>query len=509
MTIIKLTCMTFALFLLSTVFGDELTSDEVQICAELCENCDGIGSYINDRCECYIDDKNEETVKCIDEIKEKAAEQNLTLVNIQRNLLDRSTRCCPNSGRLRLNDIVRIAKYFMSGGARTGTRIIGDRSKSFSNRIIDTANCQRCLDDDFIVDDDYDNGNNDYESEDSSLDLVLPPEESIDYLTTPTPLVQYIVRPQTSAPIQNAYSYNDYNEPNIASFDQIQSAHNCYSSSLVPPSPVCDCSRNQLSPLLPSSYPLTSISPLTSQVHLAPHHQHHLHRGFIESSLTHLPSSNYPQYSFIRVPQYNSAKFHKNGFHRNPFCYCSTASKIPNFGTRIRQPYRSVIPGWPRPIVQPLHTFPSAIMSPVKQLPSVNNLGWSVAPRNNLHYGLNQLRISPYSGYGISNENYYPVEPILGAANPNIAESNKNHNEGEMLNVGVQQVTTENSKENQLPISSMRSDIAVQPEKPTLSTPMTLNDRSGMVKVTNSMKRTLPASIRYRQMNKRGLKIIT
>lgn len=39
-------------------------------------------------------------------MKEKAAEQNLTLVNIQRNLLDRSTRCCPNSGRLRLSIII-------------------------------------------------------------------------------------------------------------------------------------------------------------------------------------------------------------------------------------------------------------------------------------------------------------------------------------------------------------------------------------------------------------------
>lgn len=154
--------------------------------------------------------------------------------------------------------------------------------------------------------------------------------------------------------------------------------------------------------------------------------------------------------------------------------------------------------------------MPSSIISPVKQLPSANNLGWpSVAPQPNLHYGMNnQLTMSPYSGYGISNGNLYPVEPILGAANPNIAQSNKNHNEGEMLNTGVQQVTTENSKENQLPISSMRSDIAVQSEKPTLPSMTISNDPSGMT-AENGMKRTIPAFIRYRQMNKRGLKIIT
>ncbi|KAK0087393.1 hypothetical protein PV325_001155 [Microctonus aethiopoides] len=473
--------MTFALLLLSTVFGDESTSDEMQICAELCEDCDGIGSYINDRCECHVDDKNDETPTCIDEIKEKAAEQNLTLVNIQRNLLDRSTRCCPNSGRLRLNDILCIAKYFMNGGARTDTHILGDR-RSFPNPIVNTMNCQCCSDDDVSNDDDDDDDNNDYDAEDPSLGLVLPPEES-NYLT-PTPLLPCIIGPQTLHTIQNSYPYNDYNEPNIPSFDQTQ-PHDCYSSSRVPPSPACDCSRNQLAPLLSYPYPLTSV-PLLSPL-------------------------NYPKYPSTRVPPYNCAKSHKNGLHRNPLCYYSAASKIPNFGTRIRQPYRPVILGRPRSIVQPLHTLPSSLISPVERLPS-NNLEWPfVAPQPNLYNGMNnQLTMSPYSGNEISNRNLYSAEPILGAANPNIAQSNKNHNEGEMLNADVQQVTTENPKVNQLPISSTRSDIVMQSEKPMPLTQMTTSSYTpGTIIMSNNMKRTLPASIRYRQMNKRGLKIIT
>ncbi|XP_057331950.1 GATA zinc finger domain-containing protein 4-like isoform X1 [Microplitis mediator] len=96
---------------------DHVEGINTQKCMELCNNCGGIGSYVDQSCECYVGETDEDG-ECFDRMKRKARQQfNFDLINCKRGLSDRPSRCnYQNSRRIGSYDICRIAQYFLSGG---------------------------------------------------------------------------------------------------------------------------------------------------------------------------------------------------------------------------------------------------------------------------------------------------------------------------------------------------------------------------------------------------------
>ncbi|XP_044585821.1 uncharacterized protein DDB_G0275275-like isoform X1 [Cotesia glomerata] len=148
-------------FLFYTVYGEYNQIDTINSrkCTELCNYCGGTGSYVDNSCECYIENDNDQEGECFDRMKRKAHLLNFDLINCKRGLPDRPSRCRDqNSRRIGSYDMCRIAQYFLSGGPAKRIPIVKSKcdpttttststEPTVETKIIDELECDEVDDD--------------------------------------------------------------------------------------------------------------------------------------------------------------------------------------------------------------------------------------------------------------------------------------------------------------------------------------------------------------------------
>ncbi|KAJ8665025.1 hypothetical protein QAD02_006687 [Eretmocerus hayati] len=96
---------------------------DAQRCADLCTSCNGVVSFIDNRCECKIEPDDDEGTECLVRMRRQAAELGINLVSCGD---QRSTRCTVGSKHhaYNSNQIEHVAKYFENKGPMTGSVFI-------------------------------------------------------------------------------------------------------------------------------------------------------------------------------------------------------------------------------------------------------------------------------------------------------------------------------------------------------------------------------------------------
>ncbi|XP_011503014.1 PREDICTED: uncharacterized protein LOC105366303 [Ceratosolen solmsi marchali] len=107
---------------MSIAQADVLNSTDAQTCINLCKSCNGIANFVNNRCECNIEDSIKEGADCVLRMKREATEYGLDVVSCDLSNDKRSTRCLLGTKHeFGNNDIDQVAKYFMEDGPITGS----------------------------------------------------------------------------------------------------------------------------------------------------------------------------------------------------------------------------------------------------------------------------------------------------------------------------------------------------------------------------------------------------
>ncbi|XP_034936235.1 uncharacterized protein [Chelonus insularis] len=146
-TTIKIILLSFILYQVSGNQPDKDINDD--ICKNLCKSCGGVASYVDDKCECYIDNENQKNAECVGRIKRQAEDLHLDFVNCKPATLERLPPCNSrhNYGRLKASDIDLITQYFMNGGPSNGFPIIRSRCDNSGQQFQSTTPVEQLLND--------------------------------------------------------------------------------------------------------------------------------------------------------------------------------------------------------------------------------------------------------------------------------------------------------------------------------------------------------------------------
>ncbi|XP_015127295.1 uncharacterized protein LOC107048581 isoform X2 [Diachasma alloeum] len=99
----------------TAVYAEILNANDAQTCLDLCNSCQGTGSFVDGRCECYVPDGNDEQGECMTRIKRQADDLGMDFMDCEAATAERPARCNLRTHHIRTSDAQRIANYYMKG----------------------------------------------------------------------------------------------------------------------------------------------------------------------------------------------------------------------------------------------------------------------------------------------------------------------------------------------------------------------------------------------------------